>query len=172
MAARRKAVLDGGLLIVLGALAVLAGIAYAKGGAVLLGQGLGRGGELLLQFGLLIAISFLAAGVAEVLVPTEWVRANFGQESGLRGLVIATLAGAMTPAGPFTAMPLAAVFVRSGAATSVVVAYLTAWSLLALHRLVAWEVPILGARFALLRFAVSILLPILAGLAVRLIWRS
>jgi len=53
-----------------------------------------------------------------------------------------------------------------------VVAYLTAWSLLALHRLVAWEVPILGARFALLRFAVSILLPILAGLAVRLIWRS
>jgi len=172
MAERRKALFDGALLIVLGMLALLAGIAYAKGGAELLGQGLARGGALLLQFGLLIAISFLAAGVAEVLVPTDWVRAHFGREAGLRGLVFATLAGVMTPAGPFTAMPLAAVFVRSGAATSVVVAYLTAWSLLALHRLVAWEVPILGARFALLRYAVSIVLPLLAGLAVRLLWRA
>lgn len=172
MAARRKAVLDSGLVIVLGMLLVLSILAWMKGGSALLGQGLGRGGELLLQFGLLIAISFLAAGVAEVLVPAEWVRSNFGHDAGVRGLVIASVAGLMTPAGPFTAMPLAAVFLRSGAATSAVVAYLTGWSLLAVHRLVAWEVPILGARFALLRYAVSLLLPLLAGLAVRWFWRA
>jgi hypothetical protein len=48
-----------------------------------------------------------------------------------------------------------------------VIAYLSAWSLLALHRLVAWEVPILGARFALVRYAICVALPILAGLLAR-----
>lgn len=172
MADRRKPVLDSGHVIVVGMLVGLSAVAYAKGGSALLGQGLGRGSELLLQFGLLIALSFLAAGVAEVLVPTEWVRAHFGREAGVRGLVVASVAGAMTPAGPFTAMPLAAVFLRSGAATSAVVAYLTGWSLISLHRLVAWEVPIMGASFALLRYGVSIVLPVLAGLAVRWMWRA
>jgi hypothetical protein len=58
---------------------------------------------------------------------------------------------------------------RSGAAPACVVAYLTAWSVLAIQRLVAWEIPILGARFALLRYAVSLLLPIAAGYATRLL---
>jgi hypothetical protein len=48
-----------------------------------------------------------------------------------------------------------------------VIAYLTGWSLLAVHRLVAWEVPILGARFALVRYAICAVLPVLAGLLAR-----
>ena len=44
------------------------------------------------------------------------------------------------------------------------VAFLAAWALLAVHRLVAWEIPILGWRFALVRYAVCIALPVLAGL--------
>jgi len=60
----------------------------------------------------------------------------------------------------------------SGAATSAVIAYLTGWSLLALHRLVAWEVPILGTRFALLRYGVSLALPVLAGLLARALLRA
>ena len=50
-------------------------------------------------------------------------------------------------------------------------AYLTGWSLLALHRLVAWEMPILGLRFSLVRYAVSIVLPVVAGVAARLLTR-
>ncbi|MBW2242285.1 MAG: hypothetical protein JRH01_09880 [Deltaproteobacteria bacterium] len=52
------------------------------------------------------------------------------------------------------------------------VAFLTAWSLLAVHRLVAWEVPILGARFAIVRYGVSLALPVLAGLITRLLARG
>jgi hypothetical protein len=48
-----------------------------------------------------------------------------------------------------------------------VVAFLTAWSLLALHRFVAWEIPILGWRLAALRYSVSLAIPVLAGLAAR-----
>jgi uncharacterized membrane protein YraQ (UPF0718 family) len=172
MEKRRRPVIDGVFLVLLGVLLALSAVAWMRGGAPLLRAGLGRGGQLLLQFALVLVVSFLAAGLAEVLVPIDWVKETFGREAGLRGIVLATLAGAVTPAGPFTAMPLAAVFVRSGADTATVIAYLTGWSLLALHRLVAWEVPILGARFALARYGVSLVFPVLAGLLARLLLRA
>ena len=149
--------------------AVLAGLAYLRGGEPLAREGLGRGGALLLEFGVLIILSFLAAGFAMVLIPTGWVEGALGQDSGLRGILIGTAAGAMTPAGPFVAMPIAAVLIRSGAAAGPVVAFLTGWSLLAVHRFVAWEIPIVGMRIALLRYAVSLLLPVLAGLLARML---
>jgi hypothetical protein len=62
-------------------------------------------------------------------------------------------------------MPLAAILLRSGAAVGPVTAFVTGWALLAVHRLIAWELPILGWRFALLRWGVSLVLPVLAGLA-------
>lgn len=164
--------IDGAFLVLTGVLLVLAGIAYARGGAPLLAEGLGRGVRLLVQFAPALVVSFLAAGLAEALVPSEWVRRQLGHEAGVRGILLATAAGALTPAGPFTAMPLAAVFLRSGAATYAVIAYLTGWSLLALHRLVAWEVPILGTRFALLRYGISVALPVLAGLVARALLRA
>lgn len=164
--------IDGAFLVLLGVLVALGGLALVRGGAPLLQEGLGRGAQLLIQFSLVLVVSFLAAGLAEVLVPSQWVRGALGHEAGVRGIVLATVAGALTPAGPFTAMPLAAVLLRSGAATSAVIAYLTGWSLLALHRLVAWEVPILGTRFALLRYGVSLALPVIAGLVARALLRA
>ena len=77
-----------------------------------------------------------------------------------------------TPAGPFVSMPIAAVMLRSGAALGPVVAFVTGWSLLALHRLVAFEVPILGLRFALFRWSLCLVLPVLAGLAARALSRN
>jgi uncharacterized membrane protein YraQ (UPF0718 family) len=85
----------------------------------------------------------------------------------LRGILLASGLGMVTPAGPFVAMPIAAVMLRSGAGVAPVIAFLTAWALLALHRLVAWEIPILGWRLAALRYGVSLAIPVLAGLAAR-----
>jgi uncharacterized membrane protein YraQ (UPF0718 family) len=167
----RVPVLDGQLGFLLALLAGLAGLAFWRGGTPLMAQGLGSGASLLLRFGLLIAVSFLAAGLAETLVPREWVRGALGADSGVRGILIGTAAGAITPAGPFVSMPIAAALLRSGAAVAPVVAFLTGWSLLSLHRLVAWEAPILGLRFALLRYGLSLLLPLLAGLAARALER-
>jgi len=163
--------LDGQFLFLLGVLLLLGLLAFWRGGAPLLGEGLGNGAKLLLRFSLVIAVSFLAAGLAEVLVPRDWVQGALGADSGLRGILIATAAGIVTPAGPFVSMPIAATLIRSGAAAGPVVAFLTGWALLALHRFVAWEVPILGMRFALLRYAVSLLLPIGAGLIARALTR-
>ena len=164
-------IFDGQLAFMLVLLAALAGAAWFRGGTQLVSSGFGAGADLLLRFGLLIGVSFLAAGIAQALVPRELIEGSLGRDAGLRGIAIATAAGALTPSGPFVSMPIAAVMIRSGASPPTVVAFLTAWSLLAVHRLVAWEIPILGARFALLRYAVCLALPFLAGLATRLVER-
>jgi uncharacterized membrane protein YraQ (UPF0718 family) len=168
MAARSaRMFFDSSLWIVLGLLALLAGLAWARGGAPLVQQGLEGGGRLILRFALVIVVSFLAAGIAEVLLPQSFMRSALGESSGLRGILLATGLGALTPAGPFVAIPIGAVMVRSGAGVGPVIAFLTAWSVLALHRLVAWEIPILGWRLAALRYGVSLVIPVLAGLAAR-----
>jgi uncharacterized membrane protein YraQ (UPF0718 family) len=162
---------DGALLLMLVLLAGLVALAWQRGGSDLVRQGLSGGGALLARYALLMVVSFLAAGLAEVLIPREWVREALGEESGLRGILIAGVAGVVTPAGPFVAMPIAAVMLRAGAAPAAVVAFVTGWSLLALHRLVAWEIPILGARFALLRYAICLVFPLVAGLLTRALLR-
>ncbi len=169
--AEKSRVLNGTLILMLGVLALLAYLAWARGGSETLRQGFGDGGGLLYRYAPLIIVSFLAAGFVEALIPREWVRDTLGHGSGLRGILIATGAGIVTPSGPFVSMPIAAVMVRSGASAGPVVAFLSAWALLALHRFIAWEVPILGWRFALLRYGVCLVLPVLAGLLARVLVR-
>lgn len=168
----RARLIDGNFWIVFGVFAVLAALAWWQGGAELLQAGVGGGARLLVSLSLIIVFSFLAAGLAEVLVPRDWIGRSLGEESGVRGIVLATAAGIVTPAGPFVSLPVAAAMLRAGAGKAAVVAYITGWAVLALHRFVAWEVPILGARFALLRWAVCLALPVLAGLLTRLLLRA
>jgi uncharacterized membrane protein YraQ (UPF0718 family) len=158
---------NGALLTMVAVLVALTAIAWTRGGEALVREGMGKGVGLLLEFALILVISFLAAGLATVLVPAEWIQASLGAESGVRGIAIAAGVGVVTPAGPFVAMPLAAVMLRSGAAVGPVVAFLTAWSLLAVHRLIAWEIPIVGAGVALLRYGICLFVPILVGLLAR-----
>lgn len=165
-------IFDGNFWIVLGVLVVLCGLAFGRGGAPLLGEALGSGGRLFVRFGAVIFLSFLVAGLAETLMPREWVSTALGEESGWKGLLLASVAGIVTPAGPFVSMPLAVVLLRSGAAPPAVVSFLAAWSLLAVHRLFAWEVPILGASFAFTRWGLCLFLPIAVGGLARLWFRA
>ena len=159
--------LDGTFFFLVAVTVALGALAWARGGEELLRRGLSDGGFLLWRYALLICISFLAAGLAAVVLPEEWVRRSFGADSGFGGIVMATGVGMVTPAGPFVAIPIAAVMIRNGAAAGPVVAFVSGWSLLALHRFIAWEIPMLGFRFAALRYGACLVLPLLAGLIAR-----
>lgn len=165
-------IFDGNFWIVFGVLVALCGVTLARGGTPLLGEALGNGTRLFLRFGAVLFLSFLVAGLAETLMPREWVSNALGEESGWKGLFLATAAGIVTPAGPFVSMPLAAGLLRSGAAPAPVVAFLAAWSLLAIHRLFAWEVPIMGASFAFTRWALCLFLPVMVGALARYFFRA
>lgn len=169
--AERRRVFDGTFFFLIAVLVLVAALAYWRGGDAAVAQGFSEGWATLVRFGPMIIVSFLAAGFADLLIPPEWVRAQLGADSGLRGIALATGVGILTPAGPFVSMPVAAAMIRTGAGAGPVVAFLSAWSLLAVHRLVAWEVPILGWRFALVRYATCAALPFIAGFAARALSR-
>ncbi len=165
-------IFDSNFWIVFGLLIALMGLAVNRGGTPLLQEGIGSGTKLFLRFGLVIFLSFMVAGLAESLMPREWISSALGEDSGWKGLMLAAAAGAITPAGPFVSMPLALSMLKTGAAPAAVITFLSAWSLLAIHRLFAWEVPILGASFAFTRWGLCLILPVLVGAASRLVVRS
>jgi len=104
------------------------------------------------------------AGFVEVLVPKDLITKWIGEKSGIRGILIATAAGVVTPGGPMISFPLIAALYRLGADFGPLVGYLTSWELMGMQRIIVWEIPFMGIRFALLRFTVSLLLPIIAAL--------
>jgi len=165
-------IFDSNFWIVFGLLIALMGLAVNRGGMPLLQEGIGSGTKLFFRFGLVIFLSFMVAGLAESLMPREWISSALGEDSGWKGLMLAAAAGAITPAGPFVSMPLALSMLKTGAAPAAVITFLSAWSLLAIHRLFAWEVPILGASFAFTRWGLCLILPVLVGAASRLVVRS
>ena len=165
-------IFDSNFWIVLGLLIALMGLAMNRGGTPLLQEGIGSGTKLFMRFGLVIFLSFMVAGLAESLMPRDWISSALGEDSGWKGLMLAAAAGAITPAGPFVSMPLALGMLKAGAAPAAVITFLSAWSLLAIHRLFAWEVPILGASFAFTRWSLCLILPVLVGAASRLVVRS
>ncbi|HPG24714.1 MAG: hypothetical protein H6748_20935 [Spirochaetaceae bacterium] len=163
--------LDQNFWIVFGLLCVLAVVAFVRGGAPLVGEGLGSGARLFARMGLVLFLSFLVAGLAETLLPRAWISSALGEDSGWKGLLLASAAGIVTPAGPFVSMPLAVGMLRAGASPAAVVTFLAAWALLAMHRLIAWEIPFLGAPFAITRWLLCLLLPVAVGAVARLVLR-
>lgn len=114
-----------------------------------------------------IVAALAAAGFLWVLLPRERMTALIGTESGVLGLLIASAAGMITPGGPTSAFALLAVLAASGADRGGLVAYITAWAILGLQRALVWDVPFMGAEFALARFLIGLPLPIIAGLIAR-----
>ena len=159
----------GGQVLFFAALSLVTGAAtwLLKGRAAFL-DAIAGSAELVLAILPVLLGAMLLAGYAQSLLPRERVARWLGRESGFRGIVVATLAGAATPGGPFASFALVVALAKSGADIGACIAYLTAWSVLGLHRLLLWELPLLGEDLGLLRYAVSLPLPLLAGVAARL----
>ena len=153
--------------IIMGVIAiVLLFIGYQRGGGEHI-LGLKTGGSLLIQIIPLLIFAFIVAGMVQTLIPREIVARWIGVESGFRGLLIGTLMGSLTPGGPFVTMPIAAGLLRTGASVGTMVAFVTAWLLVAVTRL-PLEVGLLGWKFTLIRLACTFFFPPIAGLIANL----
>ena len=89
-------------------------------------------------------------------------------ESGWRGLLVGTIAGGLSPGGPYVSLPIVAGLLRSGASVGTMVAFLTGWSLWAIARM-PMEVGILGWKFTLVRFVSTFIFPPIAGFLANII---
>jgi len=110
----------------------------------------------------MLIFAFIMAGMIQTLLPQELLSKWIGEESGIRGILIGTVAGGITPGGPYVSLPLAAGFLRAGAGIGTMVAFLTAWSLWAVSRL-PMEIGIMGWKFTLVRLTCTFFFPPIAG---------
>jgi len=111
----------------------------------------------------LLIFAFIVAGMVQTLLPGDLISRWIGAESGMRGILIGTLAGGLTPGGPYVSLPLVAGLLKSGASSGTMVAFLTSWSLWAVSRL-PMELGILGWQFTVIRLCSTFFFPPIAGI--------
>lgn len=136
---------------------------WIKGPQVFFGTLIGDA-DLVLRLLPRVSVALSIAALIWVMLPRDKVSALVGEKSGMTGLIIASLAGTVTPGGPTAAYALLGVLAVSGAGRGALVAYITAWATLGLQRILLWDVPFMGAEFAIFRFLVGLPLPVIAGL--------
>ena len=148
--------------IVMGILAiVLVAVGYSRGQAEHI-QGFKTAFKMLIEILPLLFFAFIIAGMVQVLLPKDLLGRWVGTESGFKGILVGTLAGGITPGGPYVSLPVVAGLLKAGAGAGTMVAFLTSWSLWAVGRL-PMEIGILGWKFTALRLACTFFFPPIAG---------
>lgn len=104
---------------------------------------------------LVIPPVFILLGLLDVWVPRETMVKFMGEDSGVKGIVLAILLGSAAAGPLYGAFPVAAVFMKKGAKFSNILIFVGAWSTTKIPMLL-FEIAALGPKFALTRLAVDI----------------
>ena len=111
-----------------------------------------------------LVAGLLVSGFTQILVPRSVIASWLGDKSGFKGILVATAVGAVSPGGPMVAFPLVLVLRNGGASAASLIAFMTAWVTLSFHRVITWEISLMGPEIATVRYLSSISLAIIAGL--------
>jgi uncharacterized membrane protein YraQ (UPF0718 family) len=146
-------------------------ILYEVKGADAVGEALRDDLRVFTVFIVFLPAVLMLASIVEVMLPKNVVERWLGVGSGIKGLAVATFAGAFTPGGPFLAFPMVLALYRAGADWAPLITYITAWSILSMPRLLVFEIPFVGGELASVRYLSTLVLPPIAGLLARYITR-
>ena len=163
--------MDTSTVVMMAAALVMLAVVYYKSPEAA-NKGLSATGSLILEITPRMIAAFLLAGLFQAVVPQELIVRWMGHGAGFKGLLVGMTLGGITPGGPMTHFPVIASFYKMGVGIGPLVAYLTAWSLFGLQRIIMWEIPFLGAKVVIIRFAVSLFFPFLAGWLCEVIWNK
>ncbi|MDD3375130.1 MAG: permease [Candidatus Omnitrophica bacterium] len=154
--------------IILGVIAIgVSIVAYQKNQHI---EGMKSAFSMTVEILPIVLLAFITAAMVQVIIPKELIAKWVGQESGIKGIFVGSLAGALTPGGPYVSFPIAAGLMRSGASIGTMVAFVSGWALWGISRL-PLEIGILGWKFALIRFFSVCLVPPIAGLVANFLFK-
>jgi uncharacterized membrane protein YraQ (UPF0718 family) len=149
--------------------AILLAVAFWRGRDLPL-AGLLAGGRTLWRNLPLLLLGFVIAGLAQVLIPRELITRWLGAEAGLKGILIGCVVGGLVPGAPYAAFPLVAALYHDGASMGAVVGFVSAWALWSVSRLPV-EIALIDPKLALIRYAITFVVPPIAGLVAEAIAR-
>lgn len=104
---------------------------------------------------LVIPPIFILLGLLDTWVPKETMVKYMGENSGVKGVLLAILIGSAAAGPLYGAFPVAAVFMKKGVKFKNVLIFIGAWSTTKIPMLL-FEISSLGARFAITRLLVDI----------------
>lgn len=143
-------------------------VAGAAGALIILNREPGRAafaasrGLLREMMTILPAVTILI-GLLSVWLPKEAVTKYLGKASGVKGIAVALLLGAL-PTGPlYIAFPLVAALMKMGASVSNMVVFLTAWACISIPQEIM-ELQFLGFKFMAARLALTVVAATMMGL--------
>lgn len=111
------------------------------------------------------------AGFLFRLLPEGLIAQMIGPETGIVGVLIAMFVGGLIPGGGSITFAVIVMLAEGGAGTVQLVTLVTAWSVFAIHRVMIYEVPLMGIRFTMLRLISSLPLPLVAAaIAALVLW--
>lgn len=150
------------VLAMSGVTIILAVVGIIRQGPGIIIQALMAGGEMLIAVLPLLTAAFVLAGMVQVLVSRETINKWLGKDSGMKGIILGGIAGALVPGGPYIFYPIAASFLLSGAEIGTVITFVVAKNLWSLSRL-PMEVALLGPELTFIRFLVTLVFPVIIG---------
>lgn len=159
--------------IVIGIVAsLLVVLAHNKGGdaATIIKQGT----TSTLEIFPILLFALIGAATLDYIIPEDWIGKWIGQESGMKGIWIGTVAGIFCPPGGVVVLyGMVGGLLKAGAGIGAMVALITSYNLLALHR-IPFEISMLGWKFLAIRILGVLMCAPIAGLIAQLIvkvWR-
>jgi uncharacterized membrane protein YraQ (UPF0718 family) len=106
---------------------------------------------------------FVLLGLLDVWVKKETMMKYMGQDSGLKGVLLAFLLGSAAAGPLYAAFPVAGILLKKGSKLSNVLIFIGAWSTTKIP-LLLFEASAMGVKFMVLRFALNI--PVIAFIAI------
>ncbi len=111
---------------------------------------------------LILPAVMILLGLLEVWVPRDIVVRYLGESSGVKGVFLAIVLGAL-PSGPlYVAFPIAASLLNKGARVSNIIVFLSAWACIKMPQEMV-ELQFLGLRFMVTRLLLTIVFVIIMG---------
>lgn len=111
----------------------------------------------------ILLLSFIIAGMVQVLIPGDLITKWLGAQTGSKGVLIGCVAGGLVPGAPYAVFPIVAALYKAGAGLGAVVSFVSAWSLWSVSRLPV-EMALIDPKPALVRYAITFIVPPIAGL--------
>ena len=160
---------DTTTLVLAVAAALLLALAFRRGPSVALDGLLAAWGTLRRNLVLLI-LGFVLAGLVQVLIPRALINRWLGDQAGVKGILIGCVVGGLVPGAPYATFPLVASLYQAGASLGAVVGFVSAWALWSVSRLPV-EIALIDPRPALIRYAITFVVPPIAGVLAEVVDR-
>ncbi|HEC87946.1 MAG TPA: hypothetical protein ENI52_01360, partial [Thermoplasmata archaeon] len=121
--------------------------------------------DFFIEMILILPAVMIILGLFAVWVPKDIVGKYLGKASGIRGIFLAIVLGAL-PTGPlYIAFPMAAVLLKKGAKISNIIVFLSAWACIKIPQEMV-ELQFLGVQFMISRLILTIIFVVIIGLVI------